>query len=75
MWRRKKKKQIREKTEADHNNAIAEKWEFENESGGYVLITTHPRSDAFATGCFRADLDTAYIGRDPIPDLKRGSAR
>jgi hypothetical protein len=75
----KKKKEgmrIGEGTETDHEKVIAEKRESENKSDGCVLIkATHLQSDAFATGCSRADLDTAYTGRDPIPDLKSGSAR
>ena len=65
-----------EEGETDHENAIAERWEPEKKSGECVLIkTTHLQSDVFATGYFRASLDTVCIGRDPIPDLKRGSAK
>lgn len=36
---------------------------------------THLQSDVFATGYFREGLGTAYTGKDPIPDLKHGSAK
>lgn len=71
-----KKGQMGEETKMDHKNTIAEKWGSENKSGECALSkAAHLRSDVFATGYFQASLDTACTGRDPIPDLKRGSAR
>ena len=47
----------------------------ENQVNVWSLKQAHLRSGVFASGCFREGLDTAYTGRDPTPDLKRGSAK
>ena len=42
------------------------------------VLTPKPpylQSGVFATGYSREGLDTAYTGKDPIPDLKHGSAK